>query len=111
MLSMPEVSAELYVRMQAAYEFYLAGINVALSNSPFIAGETLSIADIGFACDVAQFMRERRSAEDLDKIGKTPITRDMARAYKLAYCHLIKLSEEPEFAKHIAPLTKDLPRA
>lgn len=110
MLSMPEMTIELYDRMHAAYEFYLAGIDAALNNTPFIAGETLSIADIAFACDVAQFLRERKSVDALGKIGRAPITQNMVAEFKLAYRHLITLSEEPEFTKHIRALTEDLPR-
>ena len=58
MLDYENVSKEGYERVSAAYEFYLSGIEQALSESPFISGEKLSIADISFVCDVAQFLRE-----------------------------------------------------
>ena len=50
MLDYENVSKEGYERVSAAYEFYLSGIEQALSESPFISGEKLSIADISFVC-------------------------------------------------------------
>lgn len=56
-------SRALASRMAAAYEFFLSGIEQALSTNNYIAGEELSIADIGIVCDVAQFLRDRLMAK------------------------------------------------
>ena len=50
--------AAVHARMAAAYEFYLAGVEHALRQSDYLAGDALSIADISFVCDFAQFLRE-----------------------------------------------------
>ena len=50
---------QFYNRMKEAYLFYLDGIENALSKDDYISGPHLTIADVSFVCDVAQFLRER----------------------------------------------------
>ena len=45
--------------MTAAYEFYLGGVETALRQTDYLVGDDLTIADISFVCDFAQFLRER----------------------------------------------------
>lgn len=108
MLGMSEPSVETYDRMAAAYEFYLNGINQALTNNIYIASDALSIVDIAFACDLAQFLRENTMKEQLMTIDRAPISTHVKRDYPHAYEHLVRLSNTPEFNKHLAPLVKDL---
>ncbi len=108
LLTLPTPSPELYERMAGAYEFYLDGIDNALGSSAFIAGEQLTIADIGFACDLGQFLRERKMLEKDPSGGLSPISVRAAEAYPRAFGHLLKLAQLPEFEKHITPLTRDL---
>lgn len=64
LLEVASLTAQTHARMGAAYAFYLSGIEAALSSGhAYIAGGELSIADISFACDLAQFLREGHSAE------------------------------------------------
>jgi elongation factor 1-gamma len=108
LLALPKPSSELYERMSGAYEFYLDGINSALGNSAYIAGEELTIADIGFACDFGQFLRERRMLEKDPSSGVKPISEQASDEFPRAYQHLLKLAQLPEFEKHITPLTRGL---
>ncbi|MEM9623272.1 MAG: glutathione S-transferase family protein [Pseudomonadota bacterium] len=105
MLAMNNPSIALYDRMQAAFEFYLAGINNALTHFPYIAGDSLSIADIGYACDLAQFLRERTMADALHQIKRAPISAAAESAYPKALQHLTALMKRTEFAKYLTPLT------
>ena len=73
LLSVESLSQENYVRMQAAYEFYLSGIEAALEVGKYLAGDELTIADISFVCDVGQFLRERFFREALEKQDYQPI--------------------------------------
>ena len=57
LLGIDGISDELHGRMAAAFEFYLEGIERALQHAAYIAGDPY--ADIAFACDVSQFLRER----------------------------------------------------
>ena len=111
MLSMSEMTPELYERMAAAYEFYLDGIDQALKNSEYLAGDELSIADIAFVCDLAQFLLERRMAEQLAAVGKRPVAADIREEYPHAYRHLLALSHRPIFYKYLERIVKDLPSA
>lgn len=90
-----------HARMTAAYEFYLSGIENALGGDPFIAGETLSIADISFVCDFAQFLREGHYGEALQAADLSLISDGGPDEYPRAYAHMLALAETPEFARHL----------
>ncbi len=89
-------------RMAAAYEFFLNGIEQALAVTDYIAGDELTIADIGIACDVAQFLRERLMADRLARSGFTPISADLETEYPRVTAHLRALASRPVFADYLA---------
>ncbi len=101
MLAMNKMTPELHSRMAAAYEFYLDGINRALEGSPFIACERLTLADISFVCDLAQFLHERRQRETLAERGLAPVSEEGPATYPRAFEHLFDLKDRPEFATHM----------
>ncbi len=92
-------------RMSDAFDFYLTGIDTALERSgAFVAGKALSIADISFACDLAQFLRERFFAEHLEQAGLDAVASVERRAtHRPSFEHLEKLLENPAFARNLAP--------
>ena len=101
--------------MVGAYEFYLDGIEAALAGvatnasaesqdsedmqASFLVGDTLSIADISFVCDFAQFLREGHAENSLHAQGYKLISRDGLQQYPRAYAHMLNLSARPEFAE------------
>ena len=87
----------LYKRMKSAYLFYLDGIETALSNDKFIAGSDLTIADISFVCDVAQFLRERDKEKIINEQGYEVISKNFEKEFPKATNHLKKLSKKEEF--------------
>jgi len=101
LLAMDAMHRAIHERMQGAYEFYLNGIENALTHSTCIAGEALSIADISFVCDFAQFLREGHYVEQLQAAGLPLISEAGPAHYPRAYDHLLTLSGRPEFAKHL----------
>ena len=101
LLALREMAPELRERMADVYAFYLDGINRALQSHPFIAGDEMTLADISFACDLAQFLQERRGREALAANGLAPISDDGPAVYPGAFRHLLKLGERPEFAKYL----------
>ena len=100
LLAMAQPTEETHARMNAAYEFYLAGVESALSqDTGYLAGGVLSIADISFVCDLAQFLREGHYAEQLGQLGLPLISDEGIHRYPLAYRHLLELSATNEFAE------------
>ena len=65
--------------MQDAYEFYLTGINNALGHTPYLANNSLSLADIAFLCDFTQFQRELYFTPKLRAQGLEPISAALAQ--------------------------------
>ncbi|NKB99848.1 MAG: glutathione S-transferase [Pseudomonadales bacterium] len=101
LLGMESLSQESYDRMAAAYEFYLSGIEQTLTNSPYLVGEELTIADISFVCDFAQFLREGHYEEALATQSKTLISADGPSIYPKSFEHMLTLSAEPAFAERM----------
>ncbi len=89
-------------RMAAAYEFFLNGVESALATSEYIAGDELTIADIGISCDVSQFLRERLMNSRLDKQGFTPISANIENEYPRVTQHLKSLAARPVFKDYLA---------
>ena len=65
LLEMDSLTNYTYDRTKSAYEFYLDGIEKALSGSSYIVGENLTLADISYVCEIAQFLREARYEKQL----------------------------------------------
>ena len=83
--------------MTSAYLFYMDGIERALSTNKFIVGESLTIADISFVCDLAQFLRERDKIEIINNQGYELITLNFEKEFPNAYLHLKKLAIQETF--------------
>ena len=93
------VDAALHGRMAGAYEFYLAGVEAALGDSTCLVGDRMSIADISFACDFAQFLREGHYAEYVKSCGLDLISEGGSTLYPRSFQHMFALSEREEFAE------------
>ena len=99
LLGIKSLSTEGHARMAAAYEFYLSGIEASLAQgNGFIAGNRLSIADISFVCDVAQFVREGHSRQELEAQGLKLISEEGLIQYPRAFQHLLALAATPDFS-------------
>lgn len=98
LLGIEDLSQEGYERMASAYEFYISGLEQSLSNNTFIAGNQLTIADISFVCDFAQFLREGHYEEILEEKQFELITKQGPNEYPKVYKHLLTLSEREEFS-------------
>ncbi len=98
LLGMDEPEAHNHQRMAAAYEFYLTGVESALAHTRFVAGDKLSIADISFVCDFAQFLREGHYVEALEAAGLPLISADGLEQYPRAFGHMLELSATDVFA-------------
>jgi glutathione S-transferase len=101
LLDMGDMKTHTHARMAAAYEFYLNGVERALGDSAFLVGDQLTIADISFVCDFAQFLREGHYEEQLQAVGLPLISSEGPDIYPRAFEHMLKLSEEPVFAEHM----------
>ena len=98
LLEIEKLTQEGFDRMSAAYDFYLNGIETSLANSQYIAGNELTIADISFVCDFAQFLREGHYEEILTENGFGLISKNGPKDYPLVFKHLLELSDRKEFS-------------
>ncbi|MDC2963619.1 glutathione S-transferase family protein [Gammaproteobacteria bacterium] len=98
LLNCESLSKEGYDRMARAYEFYASGIEATLKKNRYIVGKNLSIADISFACDFSQFLREGHYSERLKDQGFDLITENFSDDYPKTHSHLMLLTEREEFS-------------
>ncbi|XOV83282.1 MAG: glutathione S-transferase family protein [bacterium] len=101
LLAISDMQQETCTRMASAYEFYLQGVENALQHTSHLADDYLSIADIAFVCDLAQFLREAHYTEALHQSGFTVISAEALQQYPLALTHMLALSETAPFRKHM----------
>ena len=94
-------AAHAHATMTDTFESYLEGIERALSTSAFIAGPTLSLADIVFACELALLSNEGRFLSELEKSGLEPLMPRLPE-YGTAVGHLKRLATEPHFTEDLA---------
>ena len=98
LLGMDNPKQEVHERMAAAYDFYLSGLEQALTEGEYLVGDALSIADISFVCDFAQFLREGHYESQLDNAGLATISANGPEHFPNAYQHMLRLSERSEFS-------------
>ena len=61
-------------------------------------GDTLSIADISFVCDFAQFLREGHYVEDLEQLSLPLISENGPGEFPRTYEHLLSLASTDTFS-------------
>ena len=103
-----KVTTEIHSRMRDGFAVYLGGINQALSpDREFLVGETISIADICFAAELALFFNEKARPGELSKIGAEPILNaDVDAEHPRAFAHFDKLRKHDAFAPDMEPYLK-----
>ena len=92
--------AASHATMTETFESFLEGIERALGTSAFVAGQTLSLADIVFVCELALLSNEGRFAPELEKNGHAPLIPRL-REFPNAFAHLGRLAAEPHFAEDL----------
>ena len=101
LLGMGKPVAAVHERMSAAYEFYLGGVENALRETKYLAGDDLTIADISFVCDFAQFLREGHYEDALAGAGLALVSGNGPDDYPRAFDHMLRLDRMDAFAKHM----------
>ena len=109
LLGVDAMSPELHGRMSGAFEFFLEGIERALEHEAYIAGAHVTLADIAFACDLSQFLRERLMGSGLDAAGLPLVSENAEQRFPLAFGHLLALIEKPYFEDYLGKYTEHLP--
>ena len=97
LLELEDITPYTYKRTKAAYEFYIDGLEKALSLTRFLAGDQLTIADISFVCEFAQFLREGHYLEQLETRNLALISENFQIEYPVTFQHFKTLCNQEEF--------------
>lgn len=102
------LTGEIHSRMRDGFAVYLGGINQALlPNREFLVADSLSIADVCFAAELALFFNEKARPGEIAKIGAEPILHQGVEAeYLQAFAHFGKLRKHAAFAPDMEPYLK-----
>lgn len=105
-----DFAVELHARATEAFAIYLTGIEQALKPArSYLVGESLSLADICFVCELCLFSNEGPRRARLDKRGLTQVMSDTWRqAYPTAAAHFTRLADHPAFAPDVRPYLQKL---
>ncbi|MGD1934794.1 MAG: glutathione S-transferase family protein [Candidatus Phaeomarinobacter sp.] len=82
-----------YEEMETSLISFAAGLEQALTSSEFIAGDSLSLADIVVACELCQMTNERGFTDRLEAAGRQPLTPKLG-AFSTLGTHLKRLSKD-----------------
>ncbi len=97
-LELEDLNKYTHSRTSSAYRFYLDGVEASLSKNDYLVGDNLTIADISFVCEFAQFLREGHYESEIKKKGLDLISKDFKEDYPLCFNHIFTLSAKEEFA-------------
>jgi glutathione S-transferase len=99
------VSPEIHSRMRDGFKVYIGGINQVLSpERDFIVGESVTLADICFAAELALFFNEKARPGELLNKNLEPILHDRVDSeFPLAFAHFTRLSKHAAFAPDMEP--------
>ncbi len=104
-LAAGKIKAPTHERARAARDAYLGGIEQALSPArAFIVGDSLTLADICFAAELALFSAERVHRKVLAEATLEPLWADeLHSSFPRAFDHFARLCAHPAFAPDLAP--------
>lgn len=90
-----KLNAVVHEQARDGYHAYLGALEQALAHGEYLCGDTLTLADIAFACEFALFARERKAADYLNELG-LPVISDLA-PYPRAAALVERLCAHPAF--------------
>jgi glutathione S-transferase len=91
--------AAIHASMARGLASYLTGIERALGTSEFIAGNSLSLADIACFAELALLHNEHLHAAHLDALGVAPLLgRNIEKDYPRSIAHFARLRRHEAFA-------------
>jgi glutathione S-transferase len=109
-LSSGKVDAAIHARAREAFAIYASGLEQALSpRRGTLVGDSVTLADICFAAELALFMNEHARAKQLSERGLDKILHPGVRTdYPLVFAHLDRLVEHGHFRQDLKPYVEKL---
>ncbi|MGH8517015.1 MAG: glutathione S-transferase family protein [Panacagrimonas sp.] len=104
-----QLSPATHAQMASALITWLTGLERALGtragDSAFIAGDTLTLADIAFVCELALLQNERNHHDKLARLELQPVleAHGGAEAFPRANAHYTRLLAHPAIAPDLQP--------
>jgi glutathione S-transferase len=97
LLAGDDMTPALHAEMAGELFTFSSGLDRALQGSSYIAGNVLTLADIGPVCDLCQLTYESSHAERFDRLGLDPLVPSL-RPFGHLGAHLKKLACDERFS-------------
>jgi glutathione S-transferase len=99
------LTLEIHARAREGFAVYAAGIDRALAaERTFLVGADVTLADIGFACELALFSNENMRHAELKALGVEAILHSAIDAdFPRVFAHFARLRAHPAFAPDMEP--------
>ena len=110
LLARERLSPDLHGETQTSLTGFLTGLERSLADSPFIAGNQLTLADIAVVCELSLFSNEDKLSDRLQEIGRNPLLPAL-RDYERLGAYLDLIAEDERFGADLAPYFRKLRRA
>src|SRR6516165_1977358 len=109
-LSGGTVDAAIHARAKEALAIYASGLEKALSpQRETLVGNSISLADICFAAELALFMNEHARAEQLSERGLDRVLHPgVENNYPLVFAHFARLIDHEHFRPDLKPYVEKL---
>ena len=97
-----DLNEKVYSDTEYALTNWLSGIEGAVTNNEFICGNTLTLADICFCCELLLLQSEHQWVESISKIGKNLLSgTEIEDKFPRSLNHYKKLSVRTDFSPDI----------
>lgn len=107
LLSGKSLDRALYNETKISLESFAKGLEMALLQSPFLACESLTLADIAVVCELSLFTNETRYEKQLASLDLQPLYRSL-RSYPAIGRYLTQISTDERFATDLQPYFEKL---
>ncbi len=107
LLAGAQMSEAIHAEMVTALETYAGGVDMALQSSAYVAGDSLTLADIAVACELCLLTNDTRHTEALAAGGLQPVSLRLGQFPRLGE-HLARLADDPRFSQDLGSYFKRL---
>ena len=107
LLAQENMTEQLHSEMAGEVKSFAAGLDRALQTSTYIAGDTITLADIATICDLCQLTDESNHAMHFEELGLAFLVPSL-KPFEYLGAHIKKLAVDKRFSTDLEPYFEKL---
>lgn len=107
LLARNSMTEQRHSEMAGEVKTFAAGLDKALQSTTYIAGETITLADIATICDLCQLTDETEHAKQFEELG-FPFLVPSLKPFQYLGAHIKTLADDERFSKNLKPYLEKL---